>query len=171
MRSTYIFLAVFVAAVVGQQVGTLTPENHPNLNFQHCTKSGCQQQSGSVTLDSNWRWTHAVSGSQNCYTGNTWDTSLCPDPVSCATNCALDGADYQGTYGVTSDGTTLTLGYVKQPSSSLFSLYSYLVLSTPLLPWAGANAIAGLSPTVLIPPTLAPACTSWPARTNTKSSS
>jgi cellulose 1,4-beta-cellobiosidase len=112
MRTTYVLLALFVAAVVGQQVGTLTAENHPNLNFQHCSKSGCTQQSGSVTLDSNWRWTHSVSGSQNCYTGNTWDTSLCPDPVSCAKNCAIDGADYQGTYGVTSDGTTLTLGFV-----------------------------------------------------------
>ncbi|ESK92224.1 gh 7 family exocellobiohydrolase [Moniliophthora roreri MCA 2997] len=35
------------------------------------------------------------SGSNNCYTDNTWDTSLCPDGVTCAQNCALDGADYR----------------------------------------------------------------------------
>lgn len=68
--------------------------------------------STSVVLDSNWRWLHSTSGTTNCYTGNTWDTSLCPDPVTCATNCALDGADYSGTYGITSSGTALTLKFV-----------------------------------------------------------
>ena len=29
-------------------------------------------------MDANWRWTHAVTGYKNCYTGNTWDPQLCP---------------------------------------------------------------------------------------------
>ena len=65
-----------------------------------------------MVIDVNWRWTHAVSGYQNCYTGNTWDTSLCPDGVICAKNCALDGADYQGTYGVTTSGSSIKLNFV-----------------------------------------------------------
>jgi hypothetical protein len=28
-----------------------------------------------------------------CYTGTTWDSSFCPDPKSCAKNCAIDGVE------------------------------------------------------------------------------
>jgi len=108
----HLLLLLFVGAALSQQIGTNQAENHPPLNFQHCTKSGCTSVSGSVTLDSNWRWTHNVGGSTNCYTGDEWDASLCPDPVTCAQKCAIDGADYQNTYGVSSDGTTVTLGFV-----------------------------------------------------------
>ncbi|KAI0673755.1 cellobiohydrolaseI [Trametes maxima] len=103
----------YVAIVFGQQVGTLTAENHPKLSIQQCTgKNNCQTQQHSIVLDSNWRWLHSTSGSNNCYTGNTWDTSLCPDPKTCAQNCALDGADYSGTYGITTSGNALTLKFV-----------------------------------------------------------
>nr|GAT45916.1 glycoside hydrolase family 7 protein [Mycena chlorophos] len=44
--------------------------------------------------------------------GNTWDATLCPDPTTCAENCALDGADYEGTYGVSTSGNALTLDFV-----------------------------------------------------------
>lgn len=44
--------------------------------------------------------------------GNTWDASLCPDDATCAANCALDGADYSGTYGISSSGNALTLQFV-----------------------------------------------------------
>ncbi len=107
-------LSLALAAVVyGQQVGTLTAESHPSLQVQTCTTGGsCQTQSRAITLDSNWRWTHQVSSATNCYTGNTWDTTLCPDPTTCAANCALDGADYAGTYGITTSGNALTLKFV-----------------------------------------------------------
>lgn len=107
------FVAILCAAVNGQQAGTLTPEVHPPLNIQTCTKSGgCQTEAKSVVIDSNWRWTHDVSSSQNCYTGNTWNTALCPDGPTCAKNCAIDGADYQSTYGVFASGSTLRLNFV-----------------------------------------------------------
>ncbi|KAI0786926.1 exo-cellobiohydrolase I precursor [Abortiporus biennis] len=102
----------YLAIVLGQQAGTQTAENHPSLTSQQCTKSGCTTLSTKVVLDSNWRWLHTTSGYTNCYTGNQWDASLCPDPVTCAQNCALDGADYAGTYGITSSGNALTLKFV-----------------------------------------------------------
>jgi cellulose 1,4-beta-cellobiosidase len=37
---------------------------------------------------------------------------LCPDNESCAQNCAVDGADYEATYGITSNGDSLTLKFV-----------------------------------------------------------
>jgi len=98
--------------VLGQQVGTLQTETHPPLAYSKCSSSGCQSQSGSVVLDSNWRWTHETSGATNCYTGDSWDATICPDPKTCAQKCAIDGADYSGTYGVKSDGNTVTLGFV-----------------------------------------------------------
>jgi len=63
-------------------------------------------------MDSNWRWTHSTTSATNCYTGDQWDASLCPDPVTCAAKCAIDGADYPGTYGVHASGNSLSIGFV-----------------------------------------------------------
>ncbi|KAJ3125775.1 hypothetical protein HK098_008235 [Nowakowskiella sp. JEL0407] len=99
--------------VAGQQVGTQQTETHPTLSTQQCTKSGgCTTISGSVVLDSNWRWLHTTSGTKNCYDGNTWDSTLCPDNKTCATNCAIEGGDYSGTYGITTSGNSLTLKFI-----------------------------------------------------------
>ena len=106
-------VAILFAVTNGQQVGTYKPEVHPPLTIQTCTKSGgCQSQTKSVVLDANWRWVHITSDYHNCYTGNTWDTKICPDGATCAKNCALDGADYKGTYGVISSGSSLRLNFV-----------------------------------------------------------
>jgi len=53
-----------------------------------------------------------VGGYENCYTGSSWNTQHCPDDVTCAKNCAVDGADYAGTYGITTSGSSLKLAYV-----------------------------------------------------------
>ena len=103
----------FLAAVSAQQVGTLQAETHPSLPSQKCTKSGgCVSQSTSIVLDANWRWLHSTSGSTNCYTGNAWNTTICSSPTACASACAVDGADYSGTYGITTSGNALTLKFV-----------------------------------------------------------
>ncbi len=113
MEPVLLLVVAIFAAVDGQQVGTYTPENHPPLTIQSCTGPGnCQTEQTSVVIDSNWRWTHATCSTQNCYTGNTWDKNLCPDGVTCAQNCALDGADYEGTHGVFSSGSSLKLNFV-----------------------------------------------------------
>jgi len=102
-----------LAAVRAQQVGTNTAETHPSLPAQKCTAKGeCTTLNTAITLDSNWRWLHTVDGYTNCYTGNKWDSTLCTDPAECATNCALDGAEYSATYGITTSGNALTLKLV-----------------------------------------------------------
>ncbi|CAK4936673.1 unnamed protein product [Aphanomyces euteiches] len=95
-----------------QQVGTNVPEVHPPLPSQTCTAAGCTTDNTKIVLDANWRWLHTVGGSTNCYTGNKWNSTLCPDPATCAKNCALDGADYAGTYGVTTSGNQVYLRLV-----------------------------------------------------------
>ena len=101
------FMAI-CAIVNGQQVETNTPENHPQLTVETCTKSGgCQTQSKSVVIDSNWRRIHITSDKGSCYIGNQWDKSVCPDGITCAHNCALGGADYAdytANYGVATAG-------------------------------------------------------------------
>lgn len=49
--------------------------------------------------------------------GNKWDTSICSTNAACATACCLDGADYASTYGASTSGDALSLGFVTKGSS------------------------------------------------------
>ncbi|TFL03273.1 family 7 glycoside hydrolase [Pterulicium gracile] len=104
----------FAAMVLGQQAGSVTAENHPKITVQQCSSGGsCTTQQREIVLDSNWRWLRNNKANQynNCYTGNTWDSSLCSSPTTCAQNCALEGAEYQANYGITTSGNSLTLKF------------------------------------------------------------
>ncbi|CAA9964931.1 Esterase/lipase/thioesterase [Pyrenophora teres f. teres] len=120
-------------AVRAQQVGTSTTEVHPKMNWQTCTGKGgnsCTTKAGSVVLDSNWRWAHNVGGYTNCYDGNKWNDSYCPDGDTCTKNCAIDGADYTGTYGINAGGNSLSLKLVtKGQYSSSIGSRTYLMES------------------------------------------
>ncbi|OAA61071.1 glycoside hydrolase family 7 protein [Niveomyces insectorum RCEF 264] len=106
-----------LALVSGQQVGTQTTETHPKMTWQKCTAPGsCTSVSGEVTIDANWRWLHDKGGYTNCYTGNKWNETICKDATTCASNCALDGADYKATYGASTSGNGLTIGFVTKGS-------------------------------------------------------
>ncbi|KAF8148468.1 cellobiohydrolase I [Crassisporium funariophilum] len=120
-----------IAMALGQQVGTNTAEVHPALPWQKCTKAGgCVTQSqGKVVLDSNWRWLHSTTSLTNCYTGDSWDATLCPDGATCAKNCALDGADYAGTYGITASGNALTLKFVTSSAQKNIGSRVYMMAS------------------------------------------
>merc|ERR1712107_105818 len=68
-------------------MGTQTSENHPQLSWSTCSGPGqCQTQNGKVTIDANWRWTHKKGETTNCYTGNKWDQTLCPDAKTYTVN-------------------------------------------------------------------------------------
>jgi len=67
-------------------------------------------------MDANWRWIHSTQGPTNCYTGEGWNSSACPDNEACASNCALEGITEEGwskTYGVsrTADNMGLRLNF------------------------------------------------------------
>lgn len=83
------------------------------MSWSTCAKGGsCQKKPGKIVLDANWRWTHETSGSKNCYDGNKWDSAICTDNKSCAQKCAIDGAEYQPTYGITAGGDSLKLQFL-----------------------------------------------------------
>ncbi|KFY71392.1 hypothetical protein V499_08404 [Pseudogymnoascus sp. VKM F-103] len=123
-----LLVSALAAAVAGQQVGTLTAETHPSMTWQTCTAPGsCTTNNGKVVIDANWRWVHSTSGSTNCYDGQTWDATLCPDDKTCAANCALDGADYSGTYGATTSGNALSLKFVTKSAQTNIGSRLYMM--------------------------------------------
>ncbi|KAJ2916579.1 hypothetical protein MD484_g3824, partial [Candolleomyces efflorescens] len=124
------FLLASLSVARAQQVGTNQAETHPRLSWQTCTRSGCTTNSnGAVALDANWRWTHITSGYTNCYTGNTWNTSICTDNAACAKNCAVEGANYQQTYGITTSGNALTLKFITKSEQTNIGSRVYLMAS------------------------------------------
>jgi len=104
-----------LAQAVAQQPGTLQEESHPALTIETCSASGCTTATKSITLDANWRWLE--SGGSNCFTGNEWDDTLCPDPVTCAATCSLEGVsedDYEATYGISTTGSEMSIKFVTE---------------------------------------------------------
>lgn len=128
MYRTLALVSTLAAAARAQQVGTLTTETHPSLPIQSCSAGGsCTTLNTKIVIDANWRWTHSTSGSTNCYTGNTWNAQLCPDDVTCAANCALDGADYSGVYGITTSGSALKMNFVTKGANTNVGSRVYLM--------------------------------------------
>lgn len=111
-----VVLAAGLCGVLGQQAGTQKAQFFPSLPMTTCSSDGqCTTEQTTVTIDANWRWVHNVGGYTNCYTGMSWDATLCPDPQKCAENCALENVpedDYANTYLVKTTGNTMELGYV-----------------------------------------------------------
>jgi len=105
----------FLGLAAGQQIGKAREEVHLYMPIQTCTNAGgCDWEKTTAVLDSNWRWTHKVgctnSSACNCYLGNVWLNSSCPDPKTCTNTCALDGEDetgYAEKYGVRVDNKGL----------------------------------------------------------------
>jgi len=122
--------SLFNTQSFAQNVGTQKTEQHPVLAVRKCTTNGCVEETKSVVIDSNWRWTHTVTSATNCYTGNEWDASLCPDAATCTANCAIEGAnaEYKDTYGVHASGSDLQLNFVTQgPYSTNIGSRVYLL--------------------------------------------
>ncbi|KIO23989.1 carbohydrate-binding module family 1 protein [Tulasnella calospora MUT 4182] len=114
------FLSATIVSIIttatAQKVGTLLAETPPSLQWYKCVAGGaCTSQAGKVVLDAEWRWLHYYQpGYDNCYGPGGWNPTYCPfaNPPPCAQNCALDGADYSATYGITTSGNAITLKYV-----------------------------------------------------------
>jgi len=106
-------------AVLAQNAGKLTAEKHPSMSISICDSAGCKAEKGEVVLDSNWRWLHTNEGYTNCYDGDKWVAEHCPDGKTCATNCALEGAEYEKVYGISTpkDGA-LKLQFVTKNGGS-----------------------------------------------------
>jgi cellulose 1,4-beta-cellobiosidase len=115
-------LLVVVASVAAQRIGKSSPEVHPTLPTWECTlKGGCVQKNTSIVLDSDYRWIHADDGS-NCKAEGL-NFTLFPDAKACASNCALEGADYPSA-GILTRGSELTLNLFVNKSTTGTTLAS-----------------------------------------------
>jgi hypothetical protein len=112
------FASLLIAAANGQKAGTEQEETHPPMNWQDCSSGTCKDVKANIVVDANWRWVHGLEDITNCYDGNEWDETLCPDNEACAKNCALEGADYEATYGITADGDSVSLKFVTEGGST-----------------------------------------------------
>lgn len=103
----------FITLTTAQQVGTWQSENHPKLTWKKCTPSACESVNGEITLDANWRWLHETGNSAyNCFDSSGWDTRRCDTAENCTATCALDGADYKRSYGISTANSSISLSYV-----------------------------------------------------------
>ncbi|KAJ3778219.1 concanavalin A-like lectin/glucanase domain-containing protein [Lentinula raphanica] len=66
------------------------------------------QQAGTSTVETR---TPQKSGNAGDGPGNEWDATVGSDGTTCTENCALDGADHEETYGITTSGNALTLKF------------------------------------------------------------
>lgn len=111
-------MALLVSAA-GQQAGKLKKEEHPEVSFATCTKSGgCTATKKPIVLDAQWRWLHDARKNhyQNCISGTPpqWDESICTSNSDCAAKCALEGVskhDYHRAYGVKMEDGGVRLNY------------------------------------------------------------
>lgn len=128
MLSSVLAISTLLAATQAQLIGTYQTETHPSLTVSKCAAGGtCTTSTQSIVIDSNWRWLHVSTGYTNCYTGNTWNATVCPDGTTCAANCALEGANYASTYGITTSGNALKLDFVTTSSGTNIGSRTYLM--------------------------------------------
>jgi cellulose 1,4-beta-cellobiosidase len=94
------------------------------LAIQSCTRDGVciKEEDTQVTLDVAWRWLHNVGGYENCVVGDKWNSKHCPDPETCAKQCAVEGLEldkgYKHTYGIVPVVDGVKLRYV--PGSRIY---------------------------------------------------
>ena len=110
MHWSLVTLLFFLGLTAAQQVGILQNETHPRLKWSRCTvDGGCDKVDGEIVMDAEWRWLHQVDSYRSCYSGNTWDDTVCNSVENCTNICALEGAQYAEVYGVKTANDSVSL--------------------------------------------------------------
>lgn len=119
-RATQAMFALGLASFANaQNPGTVSPEIHPQLTTAKCTtEGGCITQNTSVVLDYNYRWIHTAEGYDSCTTSTGLNATLCPDEATCAQNCVVEGANYEGA-GVLTSGSSMTMSQYINSSTGI----------------------------------------------------
>jgi hypothetical protein len=136
-RPSILGLVLLAGAALAQQPGQYTPEVHPRLPTQQCTRlHGCRAMNTSVVLDSNYRWLHNVGGYDSCSPQS--DAVHCPNVTACAANCgkclspdlheeslsnlseplAIEGVDNYTASGITVKGNSVTFQLFTSPTNA-----------------------------------------------------
>lgn len=118
MKWSFCIVLGLLGSSFGQQAGTLTEEYRPSLPLQVCEATSCTVEETWVVLDADSRYLYSVADSAvSCQPNGSFDPELCPDGLTCALNCAIDGIDqngYNNVHGVSSTNSELRLNYVTE---------------------------------------------------------
>jgi cellulose 1,4-beta-cellobiosidase len=123
-------VSLLLSSVAAQQAGDINSNDLVPFDIGECSADGtCKSnKKTALSLDSNWRWTHQVGSSENCYTQNKWETKegeeVCADgqTKTCAKKCAVGNwpkEQWEAPYGVNQTKTGVKLGYVTQGPYSI----------------------------------------------------
>ncbi|KAK4149475.1 Exoglucanase 1 [Chaetomidium leptoderma] len=77
-------------------------------------------------MDANWRWLHQVGSSKNCFSGNTWEESVCNSVKNCTDTCALEGAQYAQVYGVKAANDSVSLKLFLMESKTRYEMFTLM---------------------------------------------
>jgi cellulose 1,4-beta-cellobiosidase len=113
--------SLLLSSVAAQQAGDINSNDLVPFDIGECSADGtCKSnKKTALSLDSNWRWTHQVGSSENCYTQNKWETKegeeVCKDgqTKTCAKKCAVGNwpkEQWEAPYGVNQTKTGVKLG-------------------------------------------------------------
>lgn len=105
-------LFLLIAVANAQLVARVQAEIHPKLDWTKCDENkDCETVHGEVVMDENWRWLHDFDGYLNCFENAQWNDQVCNSSENCTETCAVDGAEYGRSYGVTSEGDKLSMRF------------------------------------------------------------
>jgi cellulose 1,4-beta-cellobiosidase len=124
------FASLLLSTVAAQQPGDINSNDLVPFAIGECKSDGTcvANEKTQLSLDSNWRWTHQVGASENCYTQNEWKTKggeqVCEDgkTKTCAQKCAVGNwpkDQWEAPYGVNKTASGVKLGYVTQGPYSI----------------------------------------------------
>lgn len=115
---TFLFLS-FVGLAVAQTPGK-TPEVHPKLDTWKCTnRGGCVKQKTAFVLDDLAHPVHQLDNpTLDCGSwGHPPNITVCPDEITCAKNCIVEGINNYEAYGVITKGGSITMHQLKNGKS------------------------------------------------------
>jgi len=123
------YVPLLLSTAAAQQAGGINSNDLMPFPVGECKADGtCTDAETKLSLDSNWRWTHQVDASENCYTSNEWKTKggdvVCKDGATktCAKECAVGAwpkEQWEAPYGVNQTKSGINLGYVTQGPYSI----------------------------------------------------
>jgi cellulase len=106
------FAAALLLSLAAAQTPGKSPEVHPKLQTWKCTnRGGCIPQNGAIVLDDLAHPVHQLDDpSLNCGNwGSGPNATVCPTAAECAKNCIVEGISDYADYGITTDGSSITM--------------------------------------------------------------
>lgn len=117
MLSQLLYLLTLLLTTATFTTAQQPTESPPSFQWTSCySNNACAPKTSKLVVDANYRRIYSTASyNANCFTGNYWNATLCPDNKTCARNCGIDvirKEEYESEYGVkVSGGGSLKLKF------------------------------------------------------------